>query len=112
MRELYEEEIEKAVLFYEEGYEDTVEDEELFNTKKSELKGQWDDIFELIEGEYEDAAEQREAERKERDREKKLKELRAQGLNIGGGQKQNQQTAAQRGKREIEGVESTVKGNG
>eukprot|EP01084_Bolivina_argentea_P004627 8798_1 len=95
MKELWEAQMLEFVDFYEEDYKDKVEDEEILSAKKDEIRASWDEIFELIEQDYNDAQGQREAEKKERDRLKKLEELRAQGLNIGTA-KQSQPSAAAR----------------
>eukprot|EP00483_Globobulimina_turgida_P001648 UN01650 len=85
VKELWEAQILEFVDFYEDEYQDKVENEELLNGKKDEMRAAWDEIFELISQDYEEAAEERETAKKEKEREKKLEALRAQGLNIGTG---------------------------
>merc|ERR1712228_1114610 len=83
VKALWEDQILEIVSFYEDDYEDKVEDDELHSDKKKELKSAWNEIFELIEEDYSEAAAEREEAKKENDRNKKLEALRAQGLNIG-----------------------------
>merc|ERR1712190_199809 len=84
---LWEDQILEFVSFYEDDYEQIVEDEELLKNKKTEMRTAWNEIFELIEEDYSEAAAEREEEKKEADRQKKLEALRAQGLSIGNAQK-------------------------
>merc|ERR1712154_402568 len=100
IRELWESQILEIVSFYEEDYQNKVEDEETLKSKKDELRTSWDEIFELIQQDYDEGAAQREQEKKERDKLKKLELLRKQCLNIGGGGGPNVQTAASKKARQ------------
>merc|ERR1712228_86156 len=99
VKALWEDQILEIVSFYEDDYEDKVEDDELHSDKKKELKSAWNEIFELIEEDYSEAAAEREEAKKENDRNKKLEALRAQGLNIWNSV--NRQSAASKKAREL-----------
>merc|ERR1739842_68562 len=52
IKDLWEGQILEAVSFYEDDFEQSVEDNSLFEEKKSELKEAWNEIFELIEEDF------------------------------------------------------------
>jgi len=83
MKELWEAQLIEYVAFYEDDYEDKVEDQALFDEKMEEVREGWNDVFALIEEEYDAAQQEDEEKQKERERQEKIEELRAQGLMIG-----------------------------
>merc|ERR1712154_639679 len=85
------------VQFYDDDasdWENKVEDDALLKEKKQELRDAWNEIFELIQEDYNEASAERDEKKKAADRQKKLEALRAQGLNIG--TSGNKQSAAQK----------------
>merc|ERR1712039_199922 len=111
INELWEGQILDAVSFYDDDYEDKVENMSLLKEKKEELREQWAEIFELIEEDYNECQAEREEKQKERDREAKLAALRAQGLNIGNNTARPSAASQKAAKKEgIEGEDEEIEG--
>merc|ERR1712083_739915 len=101
IKAIWEEQMMEFVSFYEDNA-DKVEDDALFKEKKKEVRDAWNEIFELIEEDYNEAAAEREEAKKDADRQKKLEALRAQGLNIGAGTTKREDAASKKAKAKRE----------
>jgi len=85
MQENWKEMITECISAYEEdNWQELVENDEFFAEKKAELKEQWNDIFALIEQDWEKDEEQRLEAEALKEREQKIADLAAQGIRVGG----------------------------